>query len=115
MWPLQIVDRAPAVEGALHFRQSAERAQSKYFRFQAAMEAFVLAPALGMTRPSMHHSDAELEQPHLQRSLATLSRCVGRNILLDAPDSNDDLRPMSNRFCLADLTRSYRPVTAGPS
>jgi hypothetical protein len=36
MRSLQIVDRAPAIEGALDFRQSAERPQSKYFRFQAA-------------------------------------------------------------------------------
>src|SRR3954467_8665214 len=34
MRPFQIVEHAPAIEGVLDFRQSAERAQSKHFRVQ---------------------------------------------------------------------------------
>src|SRR3954468_4962406 len=61
MRPLEIVDFAPGVEGALRFGEIAEAAQRKHLGLERAVEALVLAAALWMIRPAVNDADTELE------------------------------------------------------
>ena len=63
MWPLEVVDLAPGIEGALRLGKIAEAAQCEHLGIERAMEAFVLAPALRMIWAAVNDRDAELEQP----------------------------------------------------
>src|SRR3569832_1232056 len=65
MRALVIVDHAPVIEGALYFREGPEAVHGKHLRVHGAVEAFVLAASLKMTRSGMDDANAELEQPYL--------------------------------------------------
>jgi hypothetical protein len=86
MRPLAVVDMAPAVEGGLRRVEAVQglhrSGPGKDFRFEAAMQALVLAAALRMIRPAVDGFDAELEQPEAQRRpLAGLAAAPGRAVV----------------------------------
>jgi hypothetical protein len=64
MGPLEVIDLAPGIEGALGLVQALESLQSEDFVMQGAVEAFVLAAALGVVRPGIDRLDTQLEQPY---------------------------------------------------
>src|SRR5436305_9205467 len=66
MRPLEIVDFAPGVEGALRLGEVAEAAQREHLGIERAMEALVLTAALRMIGTAVNDADAELEQPYLE-------------------------------------------------
>src|SRR5579863_6528439 len=57
MWPLVIVERTPAVEGALAVGKIAEATPIEHFGLEGAMEALLLALGLRMTRSAMQYAD----------------------------------------------------------
>src|SRR3984893_996776 len=64
MRPLEIVDFAPGIEGALRFGEIAKAAQCEHLGFERAVEAFVLAATLRVIRPAMNDMDTKLEKPY---------------------------------------------------
>ena len=58
--PVEIVDRSPAIKGALDLGKIAEALECEHFGLERAMEALALAAALRVIRPAVQNGDAEL-------------------------------------------------------
>src|SRR5882724_9223126 len=83
MRPLEIVDFAPGIEGALRLGEIAEVAQCEHLGVERAMEAFVLAAALRMVGAAVNDRDAELEKPYLKPGPALARRVSPRGAVVD--------------------------------
>src|SRR5882757_2015579 len=83
MRPLEIVDFAPGIEGALGLGEIAKAAQREHLGVERAMEALVLAAALRVIRTAMNDPDAELEQPYLKPCPALARRVSPRGAVVD--------------------------------
>src|SRR5580692_2132855 len=64
MRPVEIVDGSPLVERPLDISKVPVALEGEDLGLQAAVEPFVLAPALWMIGPAVDRPDAKLEKPH---------------------------------------------------
>ena len=65
--PVEIVDGPPLIERPLDIGEVPIAPEGEDLGLQGAVEAFVLASALGMIGPAVDRADAELEKPNRQR------------------------------------------------
>src|SRR5215510_1883255 len=106
VWPIEVVDAAPAVKSPLHLVEIAEALEGKHFGLQGAMKALVLAAALRVKGPAMQDVDAELEQPHAQPGPGRAHRIAPRAAIVDEERRGEpiaaecDLELALNRFAL---------------
>lgn len=63
MRPLEVVEVAPLIEGALSLGEIREGATSKQLITESAMESFIFALGLRMVRPGVRDVDAETDEP----------------------------------------------------
>ncbi|RXH26900.1 hypothetical protein XH94_35430, partial [Bradyrhizobium zhanjiangense] len=82
VWPFEVVDFPPGVEGTLRLCEIAELSQCEHLSREGAVESFILAAALRVIWAAADDGDAKLEQPHREPCPSLAGRITpGRTIV----------------------------------
>ena len=77
MGALQVVRRAPPVEGRLALRERLVASLPEHFFLKAAMKALGFALSLGVVRATVHHIDAETKEPRIEPCVQRAPESLG--------------------------------------